>query len=97
MLNGNQSKEKHPPAGLNDLSDEGTSLLVAGTETTATTMAYATYYLLLYPEKRQKMLDEIASIERDGDGRLSLQKLDALPYLVFPFCPYLLSYSRNKN
>ncbi|OQE24211.1 hypothetical protein PENFLA_c010G02605 [Penicillium flavigenum] len=81
MLNGNSTRENHQAVGFQDLADEGASLLVAGTETTATTMAYATYYLLMYPEKRQKMLDELATVERDSDGRLPLQKLDTLPYL----------------
>ncbi|PGH13222.1 hypothetical protein AJ79_03780 [Helicocarpus griseus UAMH5409] len=81
MLNGNVTKGTHRAVGFQDLADEGASLLVAGTETTATTMAYATYYMLLYPEKRQKLLEEIATVERDADGRLSLQKLDMLPYL----------------
>jgi cytochrome P450 len=86
MLNSNARKdetnEKYRTVGFQDLADEGASLLVAGTETTATTIAYATYYLLLHPDKRRKLLEEIATVERDDNGRLPLSKLDALPYLV---------------
>ncbi|OXV07329.1 hypothetical protein Egran_04906, partial [Elaphomyces granulatus] len=85
MLNSNARKdetnEKYRTVGFQDLADEGASLLVAGTETTATTIAYATYYLLLHPDKRRKLLEEIATVERDDNGRLPLSKLDALPYL----------------
>ncbi|KAI1975531.1 hypothetical protein LOZ55_004632 [Ophidiomyces ophidiicola] len=86
MLNDNVKREilgkQSRPIGFHDLADEGASVLVAGTETTATTITFATYYMLLFPEKRRKVLEEIATVERDANGRLPLVKLDALPYLT---------------
>jgi cytochrome P450 len=70
------------PIGHADLSEEGASLLVAGTETSATTLAYATYYILAHPEVERRILEDLATVERDENGRLPLVKVEALPYLV---------------
>ena len=70
------------PVGLQDLADEGASLLVAGTETSATTLAYATYYFLAFPEVRRRVLEELVTVESDENGRMALTKLEALPYFV---------------
>jgi cytochrome P450 len=71
-----------PPIRHTDLSEEGASLLVAGTETSATTLAYATYYILAHPKVERRVLEDLATVERDENRRLSLVKIEALPYLV---------------
>jgi cytochrome P450 len=70
--------------GHSDLSEEGASLLVAGTETSATTLAYATYYILAHPEVKSRILEDLATVERDENGSIPLANVEALPYLVSP-------------
>lgn len=65
-----------------ELADESTAILNAGTEPTATMMAYATYYFLRYPGAQSRILEELETVETDENGRLPLQKIEALPYFV---------------
>lgn len=76
-----KGKEAKQPT-FQELADESTAILNAGTEPTATMMAYATYYFLRYPETQKRILEELEIVELDKNGRLPLQKLETLPYFV---------------
>ncbi len=61
-----------------ELRDELMTLLLAGHETTAITMAWALHHLMAAPAVLARLRAELASVARDGDwGRA----LTALPYL----------------
>jgi cytochrome P450 family 110 len=60
-----------------DLLDELRTMLVAGHETTATSLAWALYHLYREPELARRLVDEVAAVgERPG-----AEELVALPYL----------------
>ena len=74
--------QKARPLTFRELADESIAILNAGTEPTATMMAYATYFFLRFPEVQGRILEELESVERDEYGRLPLQKIETLPYFV---------------
>lgn len=61
------------------LKSEGSTLLAAGTGTTADALSKLTYYLLSNPSKLQRLREEIRSIPPEAR---TLQKLEQLPYLT---------------
>ena len=64
------------------LQDEATLLVMAGTESTAKSLGYASFYLLHHPETLEKLRNELNEARRSSNGdRLSLNNLLALPYL----------------
>ncbi|MEL6496716.1 MAG: cytochrome P450 [Cyanobacteria bacterium J06623_7] len=65
--------------GLSDieLKDQMMTLLVAGHETTATSLAWALYWVHKLPEVKQKLLTELSSLDIDADP-LGISRL---PYL----------------
>ena len=65
-----------------ELADESTAILNAGTEPTATMMTYGTYFFLRFPETQKRILEELATVGLDENGRMPLQTLEALPYFV---------------
>jgi cytochrome P450 len=60
------------------LRDELVTLLVAGHETTATALAWAVHHLLVHPDVRARLADEIRGI----DDPLALSRLDYLDAVV---------------
>ena len=64
------------------LADEANILLGAGTDTTASTLAYTTYHLLSNPTILKKLRDELISAIPDPQDMPPLNKLEALPYLT---------------
>ncbi|MCJ1239560.1 hypothetical protein MMC14_007558 [Varicellaria rhodocarpa] len=74
--------QKARPLTFRELADESIAILNAGTEPTATMMAYATYFFLKFPEVQARILEELESVERDEYGRLPLQKIETLPYFT---------------
>lgn len=50
-----------------DVADNVLTMLLAGEDTTANTLAWALYYLAQYPEIQQKMRDEVAGVTGGGD------------------------------
>jgi len=60
-----------------ELRDELITLLVAGHETTATSLAWALYWIYHLPQVREKLLQEIDSLGKDPDPNAILR----LPYL----------------
>jgi hypothetical protein len=71
--------------GIDRLMDEGTTLIFAGTETTARALSVAFFYLLSNQEVMQRLRSEIGSLpvsSTNQDGQHSLYQLESLPYLV---------------
>jgi cytochrome P450 len=60
-----------------ELRDELMTLLIAGHETTATALTWALYWIHLFPPVRQRLLDELESLEDDFDPNTVFR----LPYL----------------
>ncbi|KAM0277611.1 hypothetical protein ACHAO9_012497 [Fusarium lateritium] len=86
LLDANQKSEKErgikSKFGLKELTDEGVSLLIAGLETTATTITHATYYFHKYPHVQSRIMAELNSIKLDENGRMPIQQIEAQPYFV---------------
>ncbi|OKH52805.1 cytochrome P450 [Calothrix sp. HK-06] len=60
-----------------ELRDELMTLLVAGYETTSTTITWALYWIHKLPEVKAKLLQELSSLDEDADSL----ELSRLPYL----------------
>ncbi|KAK6851687.1 hypothetical protein PG995_011812 [Apiospora arundinis] len=73
-----------PPAekSVDRLQDEAQILVGAGTETTAKSFSFITFYLNADPAKRQRLRDELKTAGPEADGTFSLAKLEKLPYLT---------------
>ncbi len=56
--------------------------LAGGTDTTANTLGLATYYILKHPKVFDRVMDELATVEKDEKGRYSYARLEKLPYFV---------------
>lgn len=74
--------KRSKPMTFHELADEGISSLNAGTEPTATMLAYATYFFLRYPEVQDPIMEELSTVQLDAKGRLPLQQVENLPYFV---------------
>ncbi|KAH7141326.1 trichodiene oxygenase [Dactylonectria estremocensis] len=72
-----------PPAerSISRLVDEGTAILLAGTETTARALSIAMFYLLDKRECLEKLRQELATLPAEGADCHSLSVLERLPYL----------------
>lgn len=55
---------------------------MAGSDTTAYTIACTTYYLLMHKGPLAKLKEELKLLPRTSNGRLDLKNVMALPYLV---------------
>ena len=64
------------------LSAEASTLLGAGTETTARTLAVTSFYVLENKDVLRKLQDELGSVMPRRDTPISLTKLEQLPYLT---------------
>ena len=64
------------------LVEEAMVLLIAGTETTAQTLAALTYHLLANPPILKRLKKELQAALPDVNEVPSAAKLDRLPYLV---------------
>lgn len=71
--------EAGKPMTPQELRDELLTLLVAGHETTATSLAWAFYYLLGHPAVEAQLRNELARVF--GDGPVSADRLPELRYL----------------
>lgn len=76
-----------PPNGspvpeYKSLVAESMILVVAGTETTAMALCFATYYILKHPSVKKRLLEELATVTVAEDGTVALNVVDKLPYLV---------------
>jgi len=64
------------------LGAEATSIIGAGTETTAWTLSVITYYLLAHPSIRSKLEAELQTVVQDPKNLPSWTVLEKLPYLT---------------
>ena len=69
-----------PVLTFNELLANAGTLIVAGSETTATAMAGLTYFLLLNPDKLQKVVQETRSAFASED-EISMATIKRLSYL----------------
>jgi cytochrome P450 len=67
---------------LDRLVDEGTTVIFAGTETTARSISVAMFHLLHDKSLLQKLRDELSIVEKGPCGRWTCSQLETLPYLV---------------
>ncbi|MDJ0798686.1 MAG: cytochrome P450 [Calothrix sp. MO_167.B12] len=84
------------------LKDELITLLVAGHETTATSLAWAFYWLEKFPEVKQKLLQEIDSLGQNPEPI----EISRLPYLtavcqetlrLYPIVPIAMARLANQD
>ena len=61
------------------LRDEATTLVIAGSETTGNTIAWACYLLATHPELQQRLYDEVRQVLA-GDGAPGYEALARLPF-----------------
>jgi cytochrome P450 len=64
-----------------ELLDNASLLIIAGSETTATTLSGATYMLLTHPEILQKVKDEVRS-SFSGEAEIDLLSVQKLSYMM---------------
>lgn len=65
------------------IRDQCFNILIAGRDTTASTLSFAFYYFALYPETWKKCREEVLSIFslEDGDEQITYESLRKLKYL----------------
>lgn len=92
--------EDGQPMSNEQLKDELMTLLVAGHETTATSLAWAFYWLEKYPDIKEKLTQEIESLGKNPDPL----EISRLPYLtavchetlrLYPIVP--IAFARISN
>ncbi|MEA5540785.1 cytochrome P450 [Limnoraphis robusta Tam1] len=92
--------EDGQPMSDEQLKDELITLLVAGHETTATSLAWAFYWLEKYPDIKEKLTQEIESLGKNPDPI----EISRLPYLtavcqetlrLYPIVP--IAFARISN
>ncbi|RMZ71780.1 cytochrome p450 [Pyrenophora seminiperda CCB06] len=64
---------------LKEMHSNSSLFMLAGTETTATLLSGATYYLLKNPAKMQKLVGEVRALSAE---QLTLEELARLPYMA---------------
>lgn len=67
---------------MEELVDESFLLLVAGSDTTAYSIACATYYLLTHSDCQRKLKEELKEVPKDENGEIDWKNIAELPYLV---------------
>jgi cytochrome P450 len=66
-----------------DLVHEAMVLLMGGTDTTANTLAFATWFFLTVPGVRERILEELVRVPKHGPrGKMMLKDLEACTYLT---------------
>lgn len=80
--------EAGEPMNDEELRDELMTLLFAGHETTSTALAWALYWIHYLPEVKEKLLQELATLDDSGDPML----IAKLPYLNAVCCETLRIY-----
>lgn len=67
---------------IDRLLDEGETIIFAGIDTTARTLAVAMFHLLNNKQHLQKLRDQLNTRPRSADQSWSTAELEALPYMV---------------
>ncbi|SPO07004.1 uncharacterized protein DNG_09698 [Cephalotrichum gorgonifer] len=63
------------------LISEGIVMFVAGTDTTAASLAFTYHHLLQQPDLYQRLQEELRTVMPTLDSRPTMEELDALPFL----------------
>lgn len=96
LMSASQHEEGHAMS-LDEVRDEVATFLLAGHETTATTLSWAWYLLTLYPEWQDRLYEEVHSVT--GGRRLTADDVPFLPLTravidetlrLYPVVPNLL-------
>ncbi|KAM5444445.1 hypothetical protein MaudCBS49596_008032 [Microsporum audouinii] len=74
-----------------ELTSNASTLLLAGSETTATALSGATFYLLRNPSIYQRLVQEIRSSFKE-EKDITISELDNLPYLIAVLTETLRTY-----
>ena len=82
---------------IEQLVDEAFLLLVAGSDTTAYSIACTTFYLLNQKKALTKLKQELRLLPRTMDGRLDLANVMGLPYLVLSSSSFSSKSSSPKS
>ncbi|KAJ5915766.1 hypothetical protein N7454_010907 [Penicillium verhagenii] len=75
------AEEKSVQLTKEQLVSDGMLMIVAGTDTTATSLSVTLHNLLQQPETYRKLQDEVCTIMPTVNSRPTIQVLDALPFL----------------
>lgn len=89
-----------PPAErtVDRLVDEGTVILLAGTDTSSRSLAITMYYLLSHPHYLARMRHELeTSLPLNKDHVYSLEQLEKLPYLVSPVLKFVDIFTNTEH
>lgn len=81
LLEPNDEKSYQVP-DMTGLIDEAFLFVIAGADSTAYTMACATYYILTQEDVLSKLKTELSGVPRHDNGRLDCKNIQSLPYLV---------------
>jgi hypothetical protein len=84
LLNIEANKGLPPPTEL-QLSHEARVLFAAGSHTVGTTLMIGVYHLLLNPEAKQRLVDEVRDAWPVLDETPSYEELEKLPFLASVF------------
>jgi len=76
------SKLSNEDKGVDRLTDEAQTLVIAGSETVAWAMTVATYHLISNPHLLKELKTELAGAIPDPDVSTSQTTLEQLPYLT---------------
>ncbi|KAF2099150.1 cytochrome P450 CYP3/CYP5/CYP6/CYP9 [Rhizodiscina lignyota] len=77
LLNKNKEDQLTPP----ELYENGITLVVAGSETTATLLTGTTYFLCKNPEKLQRVQHEVRTMFKE-DGEITQKSVNELTYML---------------
>ncbi|KAM0786135.1 hypothetical protein ACM66B_006944 [Microbotryomycetes sp. NB124-2] len=72
---------KEQPLSIGDVIADSINMMIAGTDTTSTTLAYLTYRLFSNPQAYNLVHDELVAAFDEHDGAPSLKTLEKLPRL----------------
>lgn len=81
------------------IGDQVETIVVAGNETTALSLAYITLLLAMYPNIQEKVFEELRSVFETQDEEMSYEHIQKLPYLdrvikegmrVLPVVPFMM-------
>ena len=61
-------------------------MFLAGTDTTANTLVFATWYILKNPEIERKLVAELRHAMPNKNAMVKWETLETLPFLVGPVC-----------
>jgi cytochrome P450 len=65
-----------------DFEEEARNILVAGSDTTASTLSNAVYYICSNPDVKEKLVTVLDEFAISHDGKMDLSSLEKIPYLV---------------